>query len=252
MLSRKGLGQSPVWSHVSTCHSAPSGHMSPRGHQIPLIRNSGDWKMKQKYRFFFLQFHKFSLFEPNYRINRPVQGLFWPQALRKKSLQLCSHQEGAGHSMLCVLRGCPLGTHWVNGWLGPSVLLHLRSMQGLSSLPDSMQRFLLNHEDALSGARYSPLTFKSHMSSGRPFPYLDTIRDSHMLFCSKRMRMKRLGAEGDDYSGNSYLWRKSRIFWVTHRSRVKGGQSPGGAWRAVLSAGCKLSALLNNELKQKV
>ena len=38
-----------------------------------------------------------------------------------------------------------------------------------------------------------------------------------------------MGAEGDDSSGNSYLWRKSRIFRAKHRSRVKGGQSPGGA-----------------------
>ncbi|KAM7238169.1 hypothetical protein CapIbe_011127 [Capra ibex] len=48
------------------------------------------------------------------------------------------------------------------------------------------------------------------------------------------MRMKRMGAEGDDSSGNSYLWRKSRIFRAKHRSRVKGGQSPGGACNGTL------------------
>lgn len=63
--------------------------------------------------------------------------------------------------------------------------------------------------------------------------------------------MKWLGAEGDDFSGNPYLWRMSCIFQATRASRVKGGQHPGGAWRAVLSVGHKLSAMLNNELKQK-
>ena len=63
--------------------------------------------------------------------------------------------------------------------------------------------------------------------------------------------MKWLGTEGDDFSGNPYLWRMSCIFQATQASRVKGGQRPGGAWRAVLHVRCKLSVMLNNELKQK-
>ena len=63
--------------------------------------------------------------------------------------------------------------------------------------------------------------------------------------------MKWLGTEGDDFSGNPYLWRMSCIFQATQASRVKVGQRPGGAWRAVLHVRCKLSVMLNNELKQK-